>query len=254
MRCNWLKSWVLLFVYQRYAHSTTSFASIEQFIEDIRALQAANATPPCEARLYGDGSNGHALCPALVTRECSYVSYGVHFDWSFDRDVTGLLNCTGSALDPTVDHPVSPMPGVLFIKLGATMLTSTPFPVKSIPWLIRWFGHRRLFALKVDCEGCEYALAPAVDAEFPHMFTHIDQLNIELHVHSSFLSSAAELDNLDRLLTQLRAARLHLAHVDPTSCGRGSDCAPELERLGFPCTMDCASFLFARRAKGVRLN
>ena len=103
----------------------------------------------------------------------------------------------------------------------------------------------------MDCEGCEYALARDGEAEEPDFFTHIDQMNIEFHMHRSFLSSTEQLQHLDRLLLQLRTARLHLAHVDPTSCGRGLDCMHELTALGFPCEMDCASFLFARRVSSV---
>jgi hypothetical protein len=72
-------------------------------------------------------------------------------------------------------------------------------------------------------------------------------MNIELHMHRSFLNTREQLVNLDRLLEQLHDAHLHLTHTDGWGCGRPADCIPEVEELGLNCRSDCASYLFARR-------
>jgi hypothetical protein len=57
--------------------------------------------------------------------------------------------CSGIALDPTVNQPAEMVPGVFFLKLGATM-HDTPVSWQSIelPRLWRWLGRRSIFALK----------------------------------------------------------------------------------------------------------
>jgi hypothetical protein len=148
----------------------SDFPAIESFASEIKAL---NSTPPdalaCTPSQYGDGWNAHALCPQLVGADgdCFYISYGVAQDWSFDRAVTESLKCSGAALDPTVDHPVLPMEGVVFVKLGAKMLTPSPFAVQSVPWFRRWIGHRRIFALKLDCEVRAGSSASGVNGVVP---------------------------------------------------------------------------------------
>ncbi len=172
---------------------------------------------------------------------------GIAADWSFDAAVTSKLNCSGVALDPTVNLPVEIVPGVYFLKLGANMLTPSPFPTAPVPRFRQWVGHNRVFALKMDCEGCEYALAPDVDAIDPTFWSHIDQLNIELHMHVNFLNSEQQLANLARLLEQLKEARLHLVHTDGYGCGMAPNCAAVLSAAGYNCSQDCSSFLFAKR-------
>ena len=173
------------------------------------------------------------------------------------------LGCTGLALDPTVTHPAELEPNVLFLKLAApTVRGGTPrsgWQVMSLPRLWQLQNKRPVFAVKYDCEGCEYALSRAGPAyaqqraEMLEFFQHVYQLNIELHLVRSFLDTSEKLNNLASMLLLLADAGLYLVSVEPGGCGiqTPSDryCASEVYDAGIPCGLhtDCSSYLFARR-------
>ena len=76
----------------------------------------------------------------------------------------------------------------------------------SLPRLWKLMERRSVYAVKYDCEGCEYALALAGDehapqrAEMLDFFQHVFQLNIELHLVRPFLDSAEKLKNFAAFL------------------------------------------------------
>jgi hypothetical protein len=93
---------------------------LREFVGQLKALQ--DTPPVCTPVIFGTGFNGHALCDhnSVTSRECFYINYGIAADWSFDTVVTSKLNCSGVALDPTVNLPVEIVPGVYFLKLAPT--------------------------------------------------------------------------------------------------------------------------------------
>ena len=246
--------------------SAVAAAALQKFGRDVvagRSTAFGPSTPLCAAlREFGKGYGSHWLCAPSTAQEaasCFYVNYGIEQDWSMDTDLSKTHSCAGVALDPTVTHPSELEPGVLFLRLAAPSLEAAPsaaWQVMSLPRLWRLFAQREVFAIKYDCEGCEYALAlhndEAQRAEMLGFFRHVYQLNIELHTIRKFLDSADKLRNLAALLAVLSDAGLHLAHVAPGGCGQQAphdrDCPQELYDAGIPCgsTTDCSSYLFAR--------
>jgi hypothetical protein len=245
------------------ALTVSETAVLQRFGRDVVSGQSNTfrARPSCELRMFGLGYGGHWLCAPSVAQaanNCFYINYGIEQDWSLDTDLSSH-NCSGVALDPTVTHPSELEPNVLFLKLAAPSLAAPPsksWQVMSLPRIWRLFAQRVVFAVKYDCEGCEYALALHNDRaqrdEMLDFFRNVFQLNIEFHTIRKFLDSAEKLKNLAALLTMLSDAGLHLAHVALAGCGQqlplDKDCAQELYDMGIPCdsTSDCSSFLFAR--------
>jgi hypothetical protein len=168
--------------------STAAFswkATLAEFAEQLKKGGAPLATAACDMHYYGSGWGGHTLCrpsthalnkscfyikcaalcnlacacacsdaPCIGVLSCAPGSFGISNDFSFDTEVVKELGCSGIALDPTVSQPAEMVPGVFFLKLGATM-HDTPVSWQSIelPRLWRWLGRRNIFALKYDCEG-----------------------------------------------------------------------------------------------------
>ena len=152
------------------------------------------------------------------------------------------------------------MPGVFFLKIGAPSVEKHEWQTISLPRLWKYHRRRSIFAVKYDCEGCEYALARHDDAaqreEMLEMLLSVHQLNLELHFSTSYLDTHEKLRNLASLLQLLHAAGMQLAAVDKGGCGghtRGMGpevryCPDEFYEAGVPCdiSVDCSCFLFVR--------
>ena len=69
--------------------------------------------------------NGHALCgPRPATKDnCTFFSFGINDDPSFDVQLGEEWGCRGFAGDPTVQHPSKLHPRVTFHSVGASMLS-----------------------------------------------------------------------------------------------------------------------------------
>jgi hypothetical protein len=220
--------------------SLTVAAVLARFGVDVRAggAGATLAAHACSVRVFGSQYGGHALCVPAPDRTNStasfYINYGIEQDYSFDTELSAALGCAGVALDPTVTHPSELVPNVFFLKLGAPSLETHDWQVLAPTRLWAWHNRRPVFALKYDCEGCEYAL------------------NIELHLPTTFLDSTEKLANLAKLLTGLHDVGMRLIHVAGGGCGRDKpgvrSCRNEVYDAGLPCEgADCSmSFLFAK--------
>ena len=224
------------------------------------------ALQTCAPHLYGVGYGSHWFCApttAQLESGCFYINYGIELDWSLDTSLSHL-GCRGLALDPTVAHRSELEPNVLFFKLAAPTLPSDSVPtdwqVMSLPRLWGLHGKRDVYAVKYDCEGCEFALTRSgaehaqQRAEMLELFHHTTQLNIELHLVRKFLNTAEKLHNLAAFLLMLTESGLYLVRVDNGGCGaqvpEDRDCVSELYDAGIPCAThnDCSSYLFARPA------
>lgn len=226
----------------------------------------------------------HWLVPSLIPPvECTVVSYGLSNEVSFEEELL-RLGCAGVGLDPTVKQPKA-LNGtaIRFEQKGAPLLTGTPLknqgkdpsmkasgssgfkwtaisPVSAyrsirLPdvdkdgkrTLILSADRRKLDILKMDCEGCEYAIASHVLREDPFFFRQVQQFNLEAHVDSNNLMTDAHLAGFEQLLELLHEAHLRLVHAEFGVCGAGKHmCLPSLLALGYPCSMTCQNLLFAR--------
>ncbi len=112
--------------------------------------------------------NGHSLCgpPPSPEEGCTFFSFGINDDPSFDKTLGEEWNCRGFAGDPTVPHPSKLHPKVTFHNVGASMLVENEerlinkggaedWWVTSMPKLRYWLGLDHINIIKLDCEGCE---------------------------------------------------------------------------------------------------
>ena len=158
---------------------------------------------------------------------------------------------------------------MLYFGLGANMLpvdvaTLRTQPGQSNP-LTRWqlispiqvshmFNHRAIDVLKMDCEGCEFAIARDVALHQPRFFSRVGQFAIELHLSKFFASTDEHIHYLGLLfyileregliLVDARIERLHPKH-------ESYGCDDKLVAANFPCGKRQMghNYLFARTTK-----
>lgn len=118
-----------------------------------------------------------------------------------------------------------------------------------IPLRLRsWFGHP-LYALKMDCEGCEFVLANDILDHNPHFFDFVYQFNIEIHTPKPIMTKDEYSYDLGRMYRLLRRSGLELHDFDEGTCAvwqlrKGYQLT--LISSSFPQYPGCQSFLFAR--------
>lgn len=195
--------------------------------------------------------NGHALCGPRPseTDDCTFFSFGINDDPSFDVQLAEDWHCRGFAGDPTVPHPSKLHPRVTFHNVGASMLSDNEerkinkggdedWWTTSMPKLRYWLGVDHIHIVKLDCEGCEFALARDILREDPYFLHHIDQISIETHVSRTWLNTREELYYFGLHFALLEEAGFQLEWSDVFGCSKRHEvtgCLPDLVAFGFPC-------------------
>jgi len=198
--------------------------------------------------------NGHALCGPRPqeANNCTFFSFGINDDPSFDVQLAEEWKCKGFAGDPTVKHPSKLHPRVTFHSVGASMLSDNEerkinkggeedWWTTSMPKLRFWLGVEHVNIIKLDCEGCEFALARDILREDPQFLHHVDQISIETHVTRTWLNTKEELYYFALHFALLEEAGFKLEWSDIFGCSKRHEvegCHPDLERFGFPCGYD----------------
>ena len=166
-------------------------------------------------------------------------------EWTFESDVRRRMGCRVFALDPTVNHKAELADGIHFLKWAA------PSPSGIDPLVITggdnsqsgWFfmpppllaqlvapGNTPIPVLKMDCEGCEYALYDSVMHHNPGFFMRVDQFVIEVHLSKSIGASSRRCaPHMDAKVTHKCAcACVHLIaySTDYTRCGHSTSLSP----------------------------
>ena len=230
----------------------------EHLAEFAREMLATQHTRRCKIFDMGIGYGGHSLCADLKPRDphkCIFYSYGIQHDYSFDTMMADEWGCKGVALDPSVTHPSKLHPKVTFHNIAARTMDAAEDAqwdlVTTVPGLKKFLGHERINVLKMDCEGCEYALAQDILREDPTFLHSVDQLAIEIHVSQKWLKSEAHAHHLGMLYALTKEAGLRLAETVFGGCHPNDEapgCHPVLQEAGFPCQsgMMCTNLLFAR--------
>jgi hypothetical protein len=199
-------------------------------------------------------SQGHALCgpPPTGENNCTFISFGINDDPSFDVKLAEDWNCRGFAGDPTVPHPSKLHPRVTFHNVGASMISDNEerkidkggtedWWSTSMPKLRFWLGVEHINILKLDCEGCEYALARDILREDPDFLKHVDQISIETHVTRTWMNTQEELYYFALHFALLEEAGFKLEWSDVFGCSKRHEvegCMEELGQYGFPCGYD----------------
>merc|ERR1711923_316962 len=98
--------------------------------------------------------------------------------------------------------------------------------IASVPALKKSLGIEHLNVLKMDCEGCEYALARDIVRDDPTFFDHVDQFAVEIHYAREWLNDDETFYYLGLLFKLLSDAGFRCHHVQKLSC------SPEHEKTG----------------------
>jgi len=211
----------------------------------------------CQSGSIGRGWGGHHMCLDLLEKmtTCEFLSFGIAGDYSFEKKLSDVYHCHGYAADPTVSYPTNIHKNVTFHQVGANILNANmelknngdeEWWITSVPQLRKALGLGHFNILKMDCEGCEYALARDIVRDDPSFFEHVDQFVVEVHLAREWLNSTETLYYYGMLLKKLDDAGLRAHDV------RALGCAPEHTKTG--CIADylckdsnrCHNYLFAR--------
>ncbi|KAJ3038807.1 Methyltransferase-like protein 24 [Rhizophlyctis rosea] len=262
-QCNWAVA------DRSKACRAASREALMQVKSDMEDLE--KGTPKyevCKFKQFGTGWGAHDLCDKQppAHKSCIFYSFGIDNDYSFDTDMDEKWNCTGILLDPTVNHKASPGPRLNFFKVGATLLNkedlggagtthrgtvADQWLTTSLPGLKRFLGHEHVNVLKIDCEGCEYALARDVAREDPTFFSKVDQLAIEIHVSRNWIKTSEHVHYLGLLyhMLEVNGFRIMDSKIYPcNSYDEALGCPKEFEEIGYVCGTGkmCHNYLFSR--------
>jgi len=194
-------------------------------------------------------SSGHALCGPKPPDGCTFFSFGINDDPSFDVKLAELWGCRGFAGDPTVPHPSKLHPLVTFHNVGASMLVaneernvnkggSGEWWDTSMTSLRYWLKLEHVNIIKMDCEGCEFALARDILREDPTFLYNVDQISIETHVSKSWMTTREHFYYFALHFALLEEAGYKLEWSDLFGCSKRHEitgCFEELNTYGFPC-------------------
>lgn len=224
-------------------------------------------SPDCTLHKYGERA-AHFLCNRRPSSNCTFYSFGVNKDWTFDKHIAEAWKCDGILLDPSINHPSHLHPRLKFLPLGATMLQKddmggagslqsagiavdswlTVSPVK----LMQFLGHKELAVLKMDCEGCEYAIAKDLFLHGdPRFFSRVEQFAFEAHVSKAWTKTSDHIHYLGLLYHILFREGFHMERRAALPCS-GEDeilgCMDELLQAKYPCGRGrmCQEFTFSR--------
>eukprot|EP00930_Biecheleria_cincta_P099131 TRINITY_DN90778_c0_g1_i1.p1 TRINITY_DN90778_c0_g1~~TRINITY_DN90778_c0_g1_i1.p1 ORF type:complete len:351 (+),score=62.99 TRINITY_DN90778_c0_g1_i1:67-1053(+) len=231
----------------------------------------------CKFETFGSGWGEHTLCARNYTSPCTALSYGISTDYSFDLDVQKRMGCRVFSLDPTINHRAELAPNVYFMKWGAPMLPDTEASVSNSTDNWTSISPARLASmmapgesipiLKMDCEGCEYALYQGVMASDPDFFKRVDQFAVEVHLSKFFMKGRREMIEYGRLLSLLFATGFELQDQSLMHCAEEKEATgllPEFHESGYFDTINdvvrlltlrrghCENFLFAKTSGSIR--
>merc|ERR1712183_234640 len=184
----------------------------------------------CTAESIGKGWSGHHLCTGLIENltTCQFISFGIARAFSFEKVLADDFHCHGFAADPTTSYPSNMHKNITFQQLGAKLLkpneeqrkdsSNQPWWIANIPLLKKTLGVQHLNILKMDCEGCEYALAKDIVKDDPTFFDHVDQFAVEIHLAKEWLKDKETLYYYGILIKKLAESGFRLHHTQRTSC------------------------------------
>ncbi|CAB9501427.1 expressed unknown protein [Seminavis robusta] len=223
----------------------------------------------CE--LFVPGSD-HRLCGPAPPKPCTFMSFGINNDPSYDIKLADTWGCRGFAADPTIVHPSKLHPLVTFHNFGLTTLRPNEEKLvrpeeewwyTSMPALRKFLKLDYVDIMKIDCEGCEVALARDILAEDPTFFEHIGQLTIETHVTKAWIETYEELYYFGLQFPLLEEAGFVMVTSMVFGCNVKHErygCMPELRDWGFACGLgpakkvarSCHDFLWVKKEKAYK--
>lgn len=199
---------------KRFAFKVANY----QFLRQADKIRKKNDETISLTRL-GD-SEWHIPDNLISTTEgCLVYSFGVADHDGYTEEMA-QRGCQVFAMDPTVKHPTNWMPNVQFYPWGLanrakdnqTSIKTWSHPIYgtitgsfyTLPEIVHKLGHTQqtITALKLDCEGCEFAAFRELWQQSSSTNVRIRQIDVEFH----FASTLGMVDAND-------VARMYYAHV-----------------------------------------
>jgi len=91
-----------------------------------REMLATQHSKRCKIVGMGVAYGEHSLCAELKPRgPCTFYSYGIQQDYTFDTAMADDWGCKGVALDPSVTHPSKLHRKVTFHNIAARTMDAT---------------------------------------------------------------------------------------------------------------------------------
>lgn len=192
-----------------------------------------------------------------IPDNCTFQSWGISHDYSFDEDLVTNHGCRGELFDPTTSYRSDFLPRSTFYKLGHPLLgvTNAPWGETDPIEMFEKSGWKTLDVLKMDCEGCEYYLATALEKR-PDFFDLVTTFTIEFHAPKTWAKTPQHVENLGMLVHHVLKSGLTLVHTDEGECWDTritktlpSHFIPEMYKYSFGRDFHCRSFTFTRIPK-----
>jgi len=189
------------------------------------------------------GSGGeHMVCGPKpeASSGCKFFSFGIRDDPSWDIHMGESWNCRGFAGDPSITHPSKLHPAVTFHNIGLKMLRTNEeqrrdpadeWILTSLPKLRDFLDWDYVDIVKIDCEGCEVAMARDILTDDPSFLDKIGQISIETHATKSWVKTDEELYYYALQFPLLEDAGFKLIWSSVFGCGKfeHDGCRPEME-------------------------
>ena len=199
-----------------------------------------------EPLLFGKGGE-HMVCGPQPEGSCNFLSFGIRDDPSFDIHLGKEWNCRGFAGDPSIAHKSKLSPEVTFHNIGRTVLRSNAeqrrdpkdeWILSSLPQIKKFLGWDYISIVKIDCEGCELAIARDILTEDPSFLENVGQISIETHATKTWINTTEELYYYALMFPLLEDAGFSLVWSSVFGCGKyeHDGCMPEINgKMSMPC-------------------